>query len=251
MASTDYERLYCHLVSKGQGAGLPAFEDFRRNTPRVQALLLKRPAQRAGLDLPSVSDAQPEREESSVSSKPPRPSQRPPTTTGPIPGTAVRGLAGCDLLGEVIHCPDRRLTLVRNQSNRELAPEALAEHQRLELPAFRGDPDDEQALRSYLSDAYDRYLARMLDIGLGGATMSFSQFYHSYHRHQAQGVDFAARMEATFQYLKQDKKTKTVPARLHDRLPEDIATCTVIRPQLVVCDNVATNWVYQGAGAQP
>ncbi|MDX1634586.1 MAG: hypothetical protein R3280_08120 [Marinobacter sp.] len=252
MARTDYERLYCRLVNEGHGAGLPAFEDFRRNTPRVQALLLKRPAQRAGLELPDAPEARP-----ATPARPDAPRQRPeapPAATRQAEQqTAVTApaLADCELLGEVIQCPDRRLELVDNLPNRALAPDALADSQRLDLPAFQGDPADGPALRRYLSDAYDHYLQRMLDIGLGGATMSFSQFYRSYFRHRDQGVDFTERMEATFQYLRQDKLTKAVPARLHSRLPDDIDACTPIKRQLVVCDNGVTNWVYQGTERQP
>lgn len=241
IARGDYERLYCRLVSEGHGSGLPAFEDFRRNTPQVQALLLRRPAQRAGLELPAESG--PARAPVAAEPEPARPP--PPQEPTPAAPRAQPGLADCRLLGEVIQCPDRRLALVENQPNRALPADALAQEQRLDLPRFDGDPGDDQALRQYLSDAYDHYLERMLDIGLGGATLSFSQFHHSYFRHRDQGVDFPKRMETMFQHLLQDKRTKSVPARLHGRLPETIENCMGIRPGLVVCDDVATNWVYR------
>jgi hypothetical protein len=84
----------------------------------------------------------------------------------------------------------------------------------------------------------------MLDIGLGATTMSFTAFHHAFHRMEAQGVDFAQRMERTYQLLKQDRKTLAIKARYHDELPQDLSLCTVINAGIIVCDNVGTNWVY-------
>ena len=50
---TEYEKLYCQIKAKDANVALPSFEDFRRNDPQVQALLLKRPAARWGLAVPS------------------------------------------------------------------------------------------------------------------------------------------------------------------------------------------------------
>lgn len=151
-AKTDMEKLYCQVVSKGQGAGLPSPTDFKRNDPQVQALLLRRPAGRLGLEVPEGDQPQ------------------------------YGQLADCRLQGERIACPQQRYNLAANQPNSKLESGALGE-----------------------------------------------------------------RMERTYSLLKQDKKTLAVKARYHNRLPDDLSLCTVINPDIVVCDNVGTNWVYVSA----
>jgi len=99
-------------------------------------------------------------------------------------------------------------------------------------------------VRRYLSKAYDRYIPAMVDIGLGANTMSFTAFHNAFHTTEDGGIDFARRMEQTFTLLKQDKKNLAVKARYHDELPQDLSLCTVINREIVVCDNVGTNWVY-------
>lgn len=243
---SDYERIYCEIVAGGGGGSLPSFEDFRRNSPQVQALLLKRPAQRLGIELTA-----PERAAPMATEPAPQPSAAEPavmagpqSSPGPQPSPEPQGLRGCSLRGEVIECGHRRYQLATNQPNSALADGVLVEDNRLELASFSGDPSNEAELRQYLSDAYDRYILKMLEIGLGGATMSFSEFYHNYQRHQASGVDYAQRMEQTFQLLKQDKRTRAVPSRLTERLPQSLTHCSGIGARVVVCDDVATNWVF-------
>ncbi|MCL7942816.1 hypothetical protein [Marinobacter sp. ATCH36] len=239
-AKTDLEKLYCQVVSEGQGAGLPSPTDFKRNDPQVQALLLRRPAGRLGLEVPepgAPAAAAPAPRPIDTESEPDRPE---PEVDQPQYGQ----LADCRLQGERIACPQQRYNLAMNQPNSKLESDVLGEDNRLGLSPFRGDRNDEQAVRRYLSDAYDRYIPRMLDIGLGANTMSFTAFHNAFHTMEAGGVDFAERMERTYSLLKQDKKTLAVKARYHDELPEDLSLCTVINPDIIVCDNVGTNWVY-------
>lgn len=251
MAQTGYERIYCQVISQGEGAGLPPLEDFRRNDARIQALLLKRPAERLGIALPKPAAASPKPE-----SAPGRSATKPLQATEPAPGNPsgrgtgtssgpVVGLRDCRLRSDVIDCPGGRYELVGNQSNKDLAPGALGEANKLGLRPYRGDRQDEAAVRRYLSAAYDRYIPKMLEIGLGGATMSFTAFYHGFYRHEEQGVDFAERMESIYHYLKQDKRNNAVKARFHERLPQSIKACTGLSAALIVCDDVETNWVYR------
>ena len=153
-------------------------------------------------------------------------------------------LSDCQLEGQRIACPRQRYDLVSNQPNSQLAEGALAEDNRLGLRPFEGNRDDSEAVRRYLSEAYDRYIPKMVDIGLGANTMSFTAFHNAFHTIEDGGVDFARRMEQTFTLLKQDKKKLAVKARYHNELPQDLSLCTVINREIVVCDNVGTNWVY-------
>lgn len=239
-AKTDLEKLYCQVVSEGQGAGLPSPTDFKRNDPQVQALLLRRPAGRLGLDVPEPgAPAEPEADSRPVETEP-EPDQAEPEEDQPQTGR----LADCRLRGERIACPQRQYNLAMNQPNSKLADGVLGNDNRLGLSPFQGSRNDEGAVRRYLSDAYDRYIPKMVDIGLGANTMSFTAFHKAFHTMEAGGVDFAQRMERTYSLLKQDKKTLGVKSRYHDRLPEDLSLCTVINPDIIVCDDVGTNWVY-------
>ncbi|WP_238942149.1 hypothetical protein [Marinobacter sediminum] len=244
-ATTDLERLYCDVVAEGGGQGLPSQADFRRNDPKVQALLLQRPAKRLGLSVPAVT-AEPAQSKpapaSLASSKPVKPDYE--QVPSEAPPTRFGQLADCALKGERIVCPDRQFKLALNQPNRALAPSVLEDENRLRLRPFEGDRSDEQQVLAYLSSAYDRYIPKMLAIGLGANTMSFTAFHNAFHTLEDGGVDFAERMERTYQLLKQDKLNLAVQARYHDRLPENLALCEVINPEIIVCDNVATNWVF-------
>src|SRR5690554_5610586 len=51
-AASYYEQVYCELQARGEVKSLPPFYQFKRNDVMTQALLLKRPARRAGIDLP-------------------------------------------------------------------------------------------------------------------------------------------------------------------------------------------------------
>lgn len=237
-AETELERLYCQVVREGEGAGLPSPTDFKRNDPQIQALLLRRPAGRLGLDVPEVgASAAPE----------PLPSQAVPEAAGSEPEEAshLRGaLSECQLQGQRISCPQRRFNLVTNQHNSKLTDGVLAPDNRLGLGPFNGDRNEEEAVRRYLSDAYDRYIPKMVDIGLGASTMSFTAFHNAFHTMEDGGVDFAQRMEQTFSLLKQDKKNLAVDTRYPDVLPGDLSLCMVINRDIIVCDNVGTNWVF-------
>jgi hypothetical protein len=123
-------------------------------------------------------------------------------------------------------------------------PGVLEDGNTLSLPSFEGDRGDEEAVRRYLSDAYDIYIPKMLAIGLAGTTMSFTAFHNAFHSIEDGGVDFAQRLEQTYHLLKQDKKTLAVKTRYHDELPENINLCTEINRDIVVCDNIGKNWVY-------
>lgn len=238
-ARTDLERLYCEVMAEGAGQGLPSQADFRRNEPQVQALLLRGPARRLGLPMPEAGST-PDRTN--------QPGQAPTAEPTPEPVATqpmrVAELSDCRLSGERILCLDRTFELVPNRPNHELAPGVLAPDNRLGLRAWEGDRGNETAVRRYLSDAYDRYIPKMVEIGLGANTMSFTAFYNAFQTLEGGGVDFAERMEQTFQLLKKDKQNLAVKARYHSELPDTLTLCDGINRDIIVCDNVATNWVF-------
>ncbi|MDO6822863.1 hypothetical protein [Marinobacter sp. 1_MG-2023] len=238
-AQSDLERLYCEVVERGGGAGLPSMVDFKRNDPKVQALLLRQPAKRLSLTLPEVS-ATPE-----PGSKPElATSQREPAKESRSEPSVTRGLAGCLLRGEFIQCPKVTYELEGNRSLASLDDGVLEPRNRLGIVPFDGGRNDDEAVRSYLSAAYDRYILKMLAIGLGANTMSFTAFHNAFQTLENSGVDFSKRMGQTYELLKQDRKTLGVKARYHDELPENLSMCETVDRDVIVCDNVGINWVF-------
>ena len=146
-ATTELEQMYCRVVSEGLGGGLPSPTDFKRNDPQVQALLLRRPAGRLGLEVPepgAPAQADPSPEPSGAEPEPAR--------SGPEGSPPQSGLlSDCQLEGQRIACPRQRYDLVSNQPNSQLAEGALAEDNRLGLRPFEGNRDDSEAVRRYLS----------------------------------------------------------------------------------------------------
>lgn len=238
-AQTDLERAYCEVVERGGGAGLPSMVDFKRNDPNVQALLLRQPAKRVGLALPKVS-AKPKPEAKPEMAAP----TRQPAKTSSSELSVAQGLADCQLKRELIQCPSAAYKLANNRSLGSLDDGVLEPDNRLGIAPFGGPRSDDEAVRSYLSTAYDRYIPKMLAIGLGANTMSFTAFHNAFHTLEGGGVDFSERMEQTYELLKQDRKTLGVKTRYHDELPENLAQCATIDRNIIVCDNVGTNWVF-------
>lgn len=240
-ASSELERLYCEVVAQGGGAGLPAQPDFNRNNPKVQALLLKRPAQKLGLSLP---EPEPEPDPESKNTESPEAAEPAPKTTEPPEPNIAPGLKNCRLDGEQIRCPYGRYQLASNQPLAELADGVLGPDNRLQIAPFTGNRSNETAVRPYLSKAYDQYIPKMLKIGLGANTMSFTAFHNAFHTLESGGVTFSDRMAETYELLKQDRRQLGVKRRYHDELPENLSLCGAINRDILVCDNVGTNWVF-------
>lgn len=257
-ARTDYEKLFCKIQQTSQGKSLPSFEDFRRNSPTVQALLLKRPAERLGLTMPAAPKAV---KKAAVPAKPaledkPSPTTKalPPTARTPLNAppevkqpvvTPEARLSGCSLQGEQVRCPKARYQLLMNKPNRDLAAGALGPENRFGLAAYQGKANDAAALRNYLGRSYQHYIEKMLEIGLGASTMSYTKFYYTYQEVSSQGEDFAARFEKMYEFLKKDKASMAIKARYDDKVLARIEQCVDLSAELVVCDNGVSNWVFQ------
>ncbi|RRJ85067.1 hypothetical protein [Aestuariirhabdus litorea] len=249
MAATDYERIYCQIRSQGRGASLPDFAQFQSNPPATQRLLLRRPAQKLGIRLPDDSrgtgnkagnaipeplEAEPQRQHESVVGRPALVT----ATVAPsrLAQECLQRLQGID-------CAGAWYRLQPNLPNRALKRGVLEEGNRLGLPRFSGDKEDSEALGHYLSEAYRHYIHKMLEIGLGGVTMTYSRFYYSYlDLHQA-GHDFVDRFETMYDYLKRDKRQLAVGGSEAPAF-ESLEYCMALDRRLIVCDNQRTNWVY-------
>lgn len=239
---SDYEQIYCLVMEKGEGASLPSWEDFSRNNRQVQRLLLKRPAEKLKIALPTVNAAL---------SKPAA------STSKPMPSVSVTvvaknqepklqgGLSSCRLGQETIICGDQIYRLQENVSNKHLSPGTFAPDYKMALPVYQGDKNDKTAIQGYLTDAYAHYLNKMLAIGLGASTMSYTRFNQVFFDLLTKNISFAGRFETMYHHLKDDKKTMNVQARLSALMPNSISQCDTVGHQFMVCDLDTVNWVYR------
>jgi len=230
LAETYYEQLYCEVLAAGQGVDLPSLLDFRRNNDTVQALLLRRPAARAGIDVAVPAD-----------------------TRLPVPEVVEAaelhkvdsGLDSCQLDHLWLACEGARYLLVSNQANSRLADGVLKASNKMHIPVFRGDMDDRAARVDYLTAAYRQYLEKMMEIGLGGSTFSYAKFVYLFDDVIAKGVDFAQRFETMFGFLKEDKQRLAVNESQPDSLALQPGQCDRFGRQLVVCNNGRKNYLFR------
>lgn len=255
---TELEQVYCELQDRGASQGLPNIFEFRKNPPQTQALLLKKPAQRLGIKLPSPGKAK--AAPSPANRSPTRPSQSTPATEPviadkPEPSTSVtntvkppvnNGLTDCRLNREHIVCGTESYVLQTNRQNRQLADHALDEQNRLLLPARTAPEYRDKSVQYYLSSIYPYYLEKMLEIGLGDATMSYTKFAATYDDITRRGESFTGRFAKMYELLKTERKSNAVKARYNNNFPESISQCMRASRALLVCDDVRQNWIYRG-----
>lgn len=246
-ARTPLEQAYCKIRAANPTAALPTLQELRRNPEKTQRLLLRRPAEQAGIKLPPETA-----QARSTGPAAPRtaPAVEPARAAGPSASPSrmqTGGLAGCELQASSIRCGAERYQLQGNVPNGRLAPGVLDAERRVLFAEYQGNAGDSAALMEYATGAYRRYIEAMLEIGLGSSTMSFTKFYHTFMEAQAKGTRFGERLAAMFDFLKKDKASMGVQSHYNDALPETIGQCMGLSEQLLVCDNVQQNWVYKRA----
>ncbi|MEZ5529780.1 MAG: hypothetical protein R3E57_07580 [Porticoccaceae bacterium] len=240
LAENYHEQLYCELRGMGQGGDLPPLLDFRRNDSMTQALILKRPAARVGIDV--VLPKLPPR----ILPVPAVPEKRL-DVQSPASAESPRGNLTCRLEGVELHCGADRYRLVGNRNNRHLADGVLDSDNRMDIPALPDGREKPQGLGVYLVRAYRQYLEKMMEIGLGGSTFSYRKFVYLFEDVTARGLDFSGRFETMFGFLKQDKRRLSVSEQLPDisRLSPD--TCEQLDQTLAVCDAGRKNYLFRRA----
>lgn len=219
-SQTELEAVYCQL--KGKGVVLPSLRDFRRNDPGTQKLLLQRPAAREGISLQDISvDVSPKKKTPNKVGRSKTPAvsaevRSTYTADRPVHRDSLDPSA-CQLLEGVIRCQEKRFQFVLNRPNRQLTSHSLSAANRLQLPEYNTSL---QSPEEYLSVSYRHYIEKMLTIGLGASTMSYSKFYYIWEDTQRQQQSFAQRLESVFEFLKRDKKTLGVKPRYDDEMPK-------------------------------
>ena len=237
LAENYYEQLYCEVKAMGKGASLPSLLDFRRNNEMTQALLLKRPAAKIGVEvvMPKKDNiskiVQPEMRYANAEEK------------SGIDG--VGDLRRCTFHTQSIRCDGHSYNLVGNQANSKLRTGALDGANKMDIPVFTGSGSDKLALGLYLTRAYRQYIGKMLEIGLGGSTFSYAKFVFLFHDVTAKGIDFSQRFETMFRFLKLDKQSIAVSEALPDSVMLAEERCGKLNDSLVVCDAGRKNYLYR------
>lgn len=257
-AKTELETVYCKVAATPEGRSLPLFSDFRRNNAKVQALLLKQPARKLGITLPEVPKTsvaprpsnKPDQPRTSVASQN-KPANKVSTQKKPTQSAVQKRvevvqdpLQQCGFAGESIRCPRTHYQLRLNQQNAKLVAGALGAANPLSLPAFSGQLNDKAAVNNYLADSYTHYIDKMLVIGLGASTMTYTKFHYTFWDLVEKKQDFAQRVNTMYEYLKQDKASMGVQSRYDNALPGGLDWCTFLSTNIIVCDNGKRNWVY-------
>lgn len=247
LAQTYYEQLYCDVQAQSRSHGLPPIYEFKRNDATTQALLLRRPAQRLGIDVPMPTAKDTRR--TPPPEPAPAPSQRPTSEASDKPEAASyaqpQPLSDCTLVDTRIQCAGQQYQLLGNQSNSQLAPGALQATNKMDLPVFDGDPNDQRAVQAYLHQAYQRYVEQMLAIGLGGVTMTYGRFAFLFEDIQSKGLDFSDRFETMYRFLKKDKASMSVDSKPSVDKQLKIEDCDPLSPELLVCSRQGRNHVFK------
>lgn len=240
-AETYYEQVYCQLQAKAQTKGLPSFNEFKKNDERVQAALLKRPAERNGIKLPTPKMATAKPADTLENTLP---SKAIPHKTKIIRETVViqqpTADENCSLSGNIIRCGEETYKLIGNKSNSHLAKGVLDEENKMALPEYLGQPLDQ-----YLSEAYRQYINKMCEIGLGGVTMTFGKFGYLYRDVQLKGLNFVQRFETMYSFLKKDKATMGVSAAVSANIGASIGDCSPLDDQRFVCAFQGRNYIFE------
>ena len=229
LAETYYENKYCEVKQKSPGATLPAFGDFRKNAPRMQAMLLKRKAEAAGIDLQMPGAAK--------KKLPLKKSLLDTSVSSPV-------VHSCELKQALITCSDGQFVLTGNKRNSNISRTALQSSNRLTLNNYDGDLNDRQEVIAFLTVQYTRYLEKMLTLGLGGVTMSFTKFHTLFWEIENKGADFSKRFETMYEYLKKDKSAIGVSERASSIAGITIDACARLTSNMFTCDNNTTNSIY-------
>jgi len=264
-ADNNYEQLYCELKARGVSRGLPSFYVFKKNEPLTQALLLKRPAARLGIEvsLPKKSPAHKVYPSSSEPSKSSRPRQD--SSQASSLQTRVKKiksdktmalieniidvdnshpLAICILSQEVIECKSDKFHLTGNKKNKNLQKGVLLNDNKLAIKSYQPEKHKNELLNKYLDDAYRLYIEKMFEIGLGASTLNYPKFIFLFNDLEANGVDFSGRFETMFEFLKKDKLSISVSEKVPDDVSVSIKNCMLINASIIACQSGRKNYLY-------
>lgn len=234
-AKLPLEKAFCEVKAVSSNPALPSLAEFKRNTPKIQQLLLKRDAERYGIVLPSA----PPPTKSAARSASLK------TDRKPSKDIVQASLAECDLHEQFITCSTERYSLLNNLKNNQLKAEVFSSHNQLILPRKKDTQFSNESDYRYLSHIYPIYINKMIDLGLGDSTMSFTKFATVYWQGKIEGLDFVDRFQFMYSQLKQERGRNQINTRYRDNYPNEIHQCMRLDETLIVCDNMNQNWIYK------
>lgn len=267
-AGSYYEQIYCELQAKGEKKNLPPFYQFKRNDPMTQALLLKRPAARIGIDLPMPKSARkaapvdmekklPATNSQSIAKTTPAAKSTPgqstadPTTSNSTPVNTVPksnaqlpNTSGCQFSAAEIRCGAQSYQLTGNLHNKKLAENALTDENKMDMAVFQGDINNSYSVEQYLATAYQRYIEKMHEIGLGGVTMTYGKFHFLFYDVTGKGLNFSQRFETMYEFLKKDKTNMAVSEKLNLDEQLTMGDCDTLSENMLVCSRAGRNYLY-------
>ena len=237
-AQTYYEQLYCEVSSAGRSHKLPSFIDFQKNPEITQALLLKPHAKAL-----KIAIALPQHTSQKGTEKNRIRQNRSASLASKITPTPKDRFDTCSYQSDVIVCGQKRYKQVTNRHNRTLEQGALKKTNGLKLPVITLSPE-EDGFEYALTKSYLLYLDKMMGIGLGGVTMTYTKFYYLYLDLLERNVDFNQRFSTMFEFLKKDKRALGVnnkPAVLASLSDKD---CSRARASLFICQQGGRNYLF-------
>ncbi|WP_370979046.1 hypothetical protein [Agaribacterium sp. ZY112] len=243
-ADNELEKLYCQIITQNTKHQLPSLLDFRKNTEQMQRLLIKRDAKKLGLSLPAkkqdsskAKPARPQREnQSSLTTN--QPKSRKTEPKGEVQNTNSRRLSSCRLNKAYINCATTRFTLQTNKPNSSLHNTALSAANTL---LFSNNKNSDT---QYLNQSYLTYIDKMMLIGLGDSTMSYTKFHKLFTQNKQNRHQFSQRFNELYELLKKEKQSMAIRTRYNDQYPASIKQCMKVNNKLIICDNVQQNWIY-------
>ncbi|MFT7559666.1 MAG: hypothetical protein ACI93R_001579 [Flavobacteriales bacterium] len=247
-AYTPLIRLYCEIQEQNPAEELPSLSDFRKNSEKIQSILLKHPARRLGLKVPTPDNSHsvnPKSKSKSKSKSSKYTISTAKTNTQVMPKQNIN----CDLHEERLICGDIHFNLQKNLTLNQLPPNALSKNNQLNLPKKTIARFNNRSDHAYLSELYPRYIHKMLDIGLGDSTVSFTKFFALYQQSIKNGNDFSERSNNMFRKLQQERLSNGIRARYKNNYPMKIEQCMRLDNDIFVCDNKQQNWVYKKEGS--
>jgi len=262
---SDYEKIFCELKRSGRGHTLPSLYEFRNNPPLTQALLLKKPAERAGIKVIITEreskdivyqqerllfnepvDSLPDEKLAAINAQPIKkilPDIKQESMLAANIAAVEHSkdwLSSCYLRDAELLCAGRRFQLITNQINQHLREGVLEPRHKLNLPAVNKATKEED-----LGQAYTRYINGMIEIGLGASTMSYSKFVRLYEQIQTQKLNFVNRFETMYEFLKKDKASIGVSTKAMVAAGFNTRYCSELNQGLLACEHESNNYLFQ------
>lgn len=232
-AEKPLEKTFCNIRAAGGLQNLGSLTEFKNNPANIQRLLIKREAKKFGIALPPKE------------SSPAQARSNRQTATPPLTPKVQASLKHCSLIQATINCGASQYALVVNKKNNQLKSKAFSQHNTLSLPTKQDTPFKQESDYRYLSHIYPIYIYKMLELGLGDSTMSFTKFAAVYWQNKMEELDFVERFETVYNKLKLEKSRNQIRSRYQNNYPNNIHQCMRLDNKIIVCDDMKQNWVYQ------